>query len=296
MSNSRLALCNSGKITEQERRLIHMTIKEQCASLVDELRTSRPLVHCVTNYVTAGDCANMLLAAGASPIMADEPEECAEITARAGGLVLNIGTLKAASISAMERSARTAAELSIPMVFDPVGAGASNLRTKTADSILHVGRAAAIRGNLSEIAALAGLSFQSGGVDVSEADQGRDPLEIALCAAHKHRCAVAVTGKVDLLTDGNRVLRIHNGHPMLKDVTGTGCMASALAGGYCAVAEDPLVGLCCAVALMGIAGEVAFAAAGLRGTGSFRAALFDAVSQMDGKTFLERAKIDETDA
>ena len=261
---------------------------------VTQLRATCPLIHNITNYVTVNDCANAVLAIGASPIMADDLAEAADITAISSALVLNTGTLNRRTVESMLASGKRAGELGIPVVFDPVGAGASALRNETTLRILSEVPVTILRGNLSEISFCAGLSVSTKGVDSAAADAGNNPEAVAINAAKQFNCTVAITGAVDVVTDGTRVVRIRNGHPMLSKVTGTGCMTSALVGSFAGAVSNPLTAAAGGVLCMGIAGDIAFEQAGEQGTGSFRAALMDALSHIDAAVLEERAKVDET--
>lgn len=270
-----------------------MNRKNTIEILIDKVRDQVPLIHQITNYVTVGDCANITLAIGASPVMADDISETEEITGISSALVLNIGTLNERTLASMLASGRRANKLGIPVVFDPVGAGASGLRSEAAGAILEQVRLAAIRGNLSEISFLAGQGSSTRGVDVSASDADNDAASIAREIAVRYGCAAAITGAADIVSDGTRTVRIENGHPMLSRVTGTGCMCTALTASFAAVTKDYLAAVVSGVAAMGIAGEIAFEKAGSLGTGSFRIALTDAVSKLD-KTIMEtRMKIHE---
>ncbi len=272
---------------------MNLTTKK-AAELLGEVRAKKPLVHNITNYVTVNDCANVLLAIGASPVMADDIGEAADITSISSALVINIGTLNQRTIEAMLSAGKRANELGIPVVFDPVGAGASPLRNEAAGIILSNVKLSVLRGNISEIACIAGLNATTKGVDASEGDAASNSgTAVALAAAERLGCVVAVTGATDIITDGKGIVAISNGHKMLSGVTGTGCMTTALVGSFCGAGRDVLAAAAGGVALMGIAGEIAFERAGDMGTGSFRIAIIDAVSRMDEKLFLERAKIKE---
>lgn len=269
-------------------------ITKDAAEVLAKVRLNSPLVHNMTNYVTVNDCANALLAFGASPIMADDIEEAANIASISSALVLNIGTLNRRTIESMLSAGKKANELGIPVVLDPVGAGASALRNRTVLELLGQIQMTVLRGNLSEMSFLAGAQSATKGVDTSESDSGNDAVSIAGRVAKKYRCASAVTGAVDVLSDGERTVKIRNGHPMLSRVTGTGCMTSALTGACAAAARDPLSAAAAAVSSMGIAGELAYEAAGAAGTGSFHIAVIDALSRLDPALFEKRAKLDET--
>ena len=268
-------------------------ITKQAAALLCQVREKTPLVHQITNYVTVNDCANITLAIGASPIMADDIGEAADIAAISSALVLNIGTLNERTIASMLKAGKRANEKNIPVIFDPVGAGASTLRNETTQTILREIKLAILRGNLSEVSFVAGLKATTRGVDASEADLSNDPTDVARSAAKLLGCVVAVTGAVDVISDGERTVTIHSGHIMLSRVTGTGCMTTALVGAFAGVTADYLTAATAGVAAMGIAGEIAYEKAGEKGTGSFRTVLLDAVSLLNQNSLVQRAKIHE---
>ncbi|MCI8589548.1 MAG: hydroxyethylthiazole kinase [Clostridiales bacterium] len=255
------------------------------------VRKKIPLVHFITNYVTANDAANALLACGGSPIMADDIDECAEITAMSQALVLNIGTLNQRTIASMIKSGKTANANNIPVILDPVGAGASSLRNETTKRLLAEIQFTIIRGNLSEISFVAGCSASTRGVDSSEQDQKHDALTIAKQAATKYRCVCVVTGKTDVVTDGIRTAHIHNGVSALSKITGTGCMLSGIIGAYAGALKDSFSAACQATISMGLAGEIAYEKYKMIGTGSLHIGIIDALSQIDDTILKERGKI-----
>lgn len=267
-------------------------IIKECQAAWTAVREKAPLIHNITNYVTVNDVANIELAMGASPIMADDENEAADIASIANTLVINIGTLNSRTIVSMIKAGKAANAKGIPVVFDPVGAGASALRNQTTEKLLSEVKMTVIRGNASEVGFIAGVSANTKGVDVSLEDVRRDKLSAAKTVAEKYGCTVAVTGEVDVITDGTRACEIRNGTTELSRVTGTGCMTTGLLGGFAAVCE-PSAAAVCAVASMGIAGELSFERNCKPGTGSFHIGLIDAVSLMDGELFTERAKINE---
>lgn len=269
-------------------------LTEEVSDIVDLIKLRKPLIHNITNYVTANDCANAVLAIGASPIMADDICEVSDITAISSALVINIGTLNGRTLESMLCSAKKANDLGIPVIFDPVGAGASVMRNEATETILSKVRVSAVRGNLSEISFVAGLGAHTKGVDVSEKDTSAlNNKDIALAASKKLDCIAAITGETDVVSDGKRLAVISNGNKMLSSVTGTGCMTTALAGAFLGAAGDTFAAVAGGIAAMGIAGEMAFEAAGGKGTGSFHIAVIDAISRLTKNVFLERAKIDE---
>ncbi len=268
------------------------------AALNTQVRQQKPLIHHLTNYVTVNDCANIVLAIGASPIMADDIAEAADITRISSALVLNIGTLNTRTVSSMLASGKAANEAGIPVVLDPVGAGASALRNETTQMLIDEVKLSVLRGNLSEIRFISGLASNTKGVDAAEEDM-RDGLEssvqMAKALAQKLQCTVAITGAVDIVTDGARVALIHNGHPKLSSITGTGCMCSSLVGAYCGAGSDAFVAAAAGIASMGIAGEIAYERAGQIGNGSYHMAILDAISQLDADALRARGKIDEAE-
>ncbi|MCR1897456.1 hydroxyethylthiazole kinase [Irregularibacter muris] len=265
-----------------------------CTDLLHEIKGKNPLIHNITNYVTVNDCANAVLAIGASPIMADDAAEVEEIVSISSALVINIGTLNQHTIDSMIMAGKKANELNIPVVFDPVGAGASTLRNQTTQEILRQVKIDVIRGNLSEISFIAGFKSSTKGVDTSMVDEKNDAVGIAKLVCHRYSCVVGITGKVDIISDGIKVAKIANGHKLLSKVTGTGCMTSALVGSFCGVTKDYYTATAAGIAAMGIAGEIAFEKVGVMGTGSFHISVIDALSNMNSTLLLEREKIDET--
>lgn len=268
----------------------------EVGKLLNEVRNKKPLVHNITNYVTVNDCANILLALGASPIMADDIREAADITAISSALVINIGTLNERTIESMIASGKKANELNIPVVFDPVGAGASEFRNTTTKRIIEEIKINVLRGNMSEIKFIAGVQANTKGVDASEADTkgGNDEgVNIAKSLAEKLNCIVAITGVTDIVSDGQRVAILENGHKMLADVTGTGCMTTALVGGFCGAGSDYFIGAISGIISMGIAGEVAFEKAGKIGTGSFHISIIDTISNLNNEIIGSMAKVSE---
>lgn len=256
--------------------LVRMDPNTALADTLLRLREQAPLVHNITNFVSMDIVANALLAVGASPLMAHAPEEVDEIVALSGALVINIGTLSADWVKAMERAAKRAQELAKPWVLDPVGAGATAYRTTTSLDLAWR-RPTVIRGNASEILALAGAERATKGVDSTRAST--DATEAAEGLARELGCVVAVTGAVDYVTDGSRMLSVANGHPMMARITAVGCTASALVGACVAVApDDPLPATAHALSILGVCGERAARSAAA--PGSFRMKLLDALFEL----------------
>ena len=267
-----------------------MQTLEKMADNLTQIKQKQPLVHHITNYVTVNDCANITLAIGASPVMADDIAEVEEMVEFASALVLNIGTLNARTVDSMLAAGRKATRKGLPVVLDPVGIGATRLRTAAAEQIIREIRPAVIRGNMSEMKYLAGLSVAIKGVD-SVADE-QDGEAIAKTLAQKLDCIIAVTGRQDIITDGKRTVLINNGHAMLSQVTGTGCMTTSLVASYCAAGKDWLTGAAAGIVSMGIAGETAQQSLQAEeGIGTFRARLFDAVYRLTPEILLRQGRV-----
>ena len=252
------------------------------------LRERKPLVHNITNYVVMNETANATLALGALPVMAHAREEVEEMVALAAALVINIGTLSQPWIEAMLLAGRAAAERGIPVVLDPVGAGATRLRTETAKRILDDVGVTVVRGNAGEIATLVGVDAEVRGVE--SIGSASEPAELAREAARSLGCVVSVTGAVDHVSDGERAIAVANGHELLGSVTGTGCMATAISGCFLAARPDvPLAAAAEALVAFGLAGEDAAREA--KGPGTFHANLYDALAALDPETIDARAKV-----
>jgi hydroxyethylthiazole kinase len=253
-----------------------------------ELRERKPLVHQITNYVVMNETANATLALGALPVMAHAPQEVEEMVGLASALVVNIGTLSEHWVEAMLLAGRVASEREIPVVLDPVGAGATTYRTETARRILDQGGVTVLRGNPGEVATLVGAEAEVRGVE--SIATALEPSELAREAARRLGVVASVTGPVDHVSDGDRVLAVANGHPLLAAVTGTGCISSTLTGCFLAVKPGaPLEAAAEALAAFGVAAEDA--AAGAAGPGTFHARLYDALAALDPGTLDERVRI-----
>jgi hydroxyethylthiazole kinase len=252
------------------------------------IRERRPLVHQITNFVVMNETANATLALGALPVMAHAVQEVEEMATAASALVLNIGTLSDEWVEAMVLAGRAANRAGVPVVLDPVGAGATAYRTETALSLARNLELAVVRGNSAELATLAGHRAEIRGVEA--VGVGGSP-ELAREAARALACVVAVTGPVDHVSDGERVLAIANGHELLATVTGTGCMATAITGCFLGVRpDDPLEAAAEALVAFGVAGEDAAKKA--KKPGSFHVALYDALYDLDPKKLDSRAKVE----
>jgi len=260
---------------------------QRAAERLAAIRERQPLVHNITNFVVMNTTANALLACGASPVMAHAAEEVEQMVSFAGALVLNIGTLTPPWIESMLLAAKKARALGVPAVLDPVGSGATELRTQASRRIIGEAGVSLVRGNASEVLSLAERASRTKGVDsahsVDEAAQAGRELALALATP------VAITGAVDLVTDGQRSLRVANGHAMLTRVTGTGCLATAIIGAFLAVEPDPLAAAACALAYVGLAGERAAAISS--GPGSLQVNLLDALYNLTPEELAQGARI-----
>jgi hydroxyethylthiazole kinase len=256
---------------------------------IQKIRAEAPLVHNITNFVVMNTTANALLALGASPVMAHASEEVEEMVGIARALVLNIGTLSSVWIEAMLKAGRAARARAIPVVLDPVGAGATTLRTKTCKLLLEQVRPTIVRGNASEIRALTSIERGTKGVDSTHGSE--DALGAAMLLSKQWGCVVVVTGAVDLVVQGDQLLRVANGHPMMTRVTGLGCTATALVGAFAAVNPDPLRAAAHAMVTIGIAGELA--AERSAGPGSLQLQLLDVLYGLGEKDVADRARLSE---
>lgn len=258
--------------------------------MLENVRKHSPLIHNITNYVTVNDCANILLACGASPIMADDVDEVEEITSICGGLNINIGTLNQRTIPAMLAAGRKANALGHPVILDPVGAGASALRTDTARKLLQEIRFAVIRGNISEIKVLAHGSGTTQGVDANISDRVteqnlKQAVSFAKTFAQKTGAVIAITGAIDIVADQSTAYCIRNGHADMSKITGTGCQLSAMTAAY--ITANPkhwLEATAAAVCAMGLCGETAKRRmTELDGNSSYRNYIIDAVYHLSGE-------------
>ena len=274
--------------------------KSALSAALRRVRQTTPLVHNITNYVTVNDCANALLACGGSPIMSDEPLDVGDIQTICGGLVLNIGTLNEHTIEGMKVAAAKASELGHPIVLDPVGAGASTLRTETAGMLLDSYDVKVIRANMSEVKALAGAAAATRGVDVNPDDVvTEDNLQASAAFARqmaaKTGAVMAVTGAIDIVADADRAFAIRNGSPIMGKITGAGCMLTCVVAAYAVANPDALLeGVVAAVANMGVAGEIAETRMQpVDGNASFRTYLIDALYNMNGQALEAVARVEE---
>lgn len=256
---------------------------------LERLRERAPLVHCITNLVAMDTTANLLLAAGASPVMAHAKEEIAEMVEAADTLNINIGTLTPDWVEAMAQAVNKASEVGRPWVLDPVGCGATTYRTETAASLTAL-QPTVIRGNGSEIMALAGAATGGRGRGVDSGIESVEALDAASDLAQRSGAVVAVTGGVDYVTDGTRIAAVANGVPLMSKVTAIGCGLSALVAACLAVEDDAVLATAHALAILGVSAELAAQEAD--GPGSLRWRLLDALAALDGGTLTEMASLD----
>lgn len=259
------------------------------SDVLDRVRTHKPVIHHLTNWVTIYDCANIVKVFGASPVMAHAKEEVADMAGIASALVLNIGTLTPDFIDAMLVAARAANRKGIPVVLDVCGAGATKLRDDSCFKILDDVRVDIIKGNASEIARIAGEDVKTKGVDAAAVE--KDLKEVAAGLAKKRDCTVVITGREDIVSDENRVVLVRNGHQMMADVVGTGCMAASVIGTFAAVEKDLVSASVAGLVCFEIAAEIASREA--KGPGTFKEKLYDAVYGLDSKTINRMQRIEE---
>lgn len=277
---------------------------QKIPELLNEVKSKNPLTHCITNFVTVNDCANAVLAIGASPIMSEDIEEVAEVVSIADALVINIGKLSHEQVEAMKISSAQANKINTPVILDPVGVGISQLRNKVTLEIIENYKLAAIRGNITEIktiAKLTGIISESNtakGVDVSESDiitqdNLNENADVISKLAAKLDTVILASGPIDILSDGETTIAIDNGDEMMPNITGSGCMLSSIVGS-CIGATNPLEGTLLAALLMAIAGEKARSKIDNEnaGTGSFRAYLIDYLYKLDGQTLINKSNIE----
>ncbi len=260
---------------------------KQAVLNLETVRKNKPLIHNITNYVVMNFTANALLACGASPVMAHAPEEVEEMVSLAGALVLNIGTLTTDWVNAMLIAGKRANECNVPIILDPVGAGATQLRTESARRLIDALSIRVIRGNASEVLSLSQEGARTKGVD--SIHRVEDAENAARTLARDLNATLAITGPTDLITDGEAVIRVSNGHELMGYVTGTGCTATALIGAFLSVDSIPISAASTALAYFGLAGEKGAAAS--NGPGSFQIALLDALFQMDAATLENGVRI-----
>lgn len=257
--------------------------------LLEKVREQKPLVHHITNWVTIYDCANMTRAFGALPVMAHAKEESGDMAKIASSLVLNIGTLTPELIESMIVAGRAASEKGIPIILDAVGVGATKLRDNKTFEILKRLKITIIKGNASEIARLAGEQVVTRGVEATEVEANL--MEVAKKLALDQKCTVVITGAEDIVTDGERVYVVKNGHEMMGIVVGTGCMAASVIGAFAGVEKDPVTATVAALVAYELAGELAVVNS--RGPGSFKVNFYDEVYNLTEEKVEEGMKVEE---
>jgi hydroxyethylthiazole kinase len=261
----------------------------KCAENIAKIRGQKPLVHNITNFVVMNYTANVLLATGASPVMAHAKNEVEEMVSFAGSLVINIGTLTDTWIASMLKAGKKASALNTPIILDPVGSGATRLRTEAAKTIISETNVSIVRGNASEILSLHNEDSRSKGVDsLHSVDEAGESAKIL---ARELGATLAITGPVDFITDGSREVRVENGHALMPVVTGTGCSATAVIGAFAAVDPDPVSATATALAFFGLAGEKAGQTA--QGPGTFMIQLLDALYLLSPEEIKAGARITE---
>lgn len=260
--------------------------------LLKVLRLKNPLVHTITNKVVANDVANVVLAIGASPFMADSKEEMEDVAQLSDALVLNIGTLNSDIVESMLLAGRYANKKGVPVVLDPVGVGATSFRKKAVKKLFEEINFTAIRGNAAEIATLAGVDWDSKGADSGSGSASL--LTISRKVANEKQCIVAISGKEDVISDGKKINIITNGHKRMAGITGSGCMLSGISGAFIAAANDQVMeAMITAHIVFGIAGERAAIREDVQGPGTFRAALIDELEKVSLEDMIKGAKLKE---
>ncbi|MCK9615413.1 MAG: hydroxyethylthiazole kinase [Candidatus Omnitrophica bacterium] len=261
--------------------------KIDVCSLLKKIRKEKPIVHHLTNWVTIYDCANIVKAVGASPVMAHAKEEVAEMANIASSLVLNIGTLTPEFVEAMKIAARSANKKGIPVILDVCGAGATRLRDEKSFELLNEVKIDIIKGNASEIVRLSGENIRTKGVDSAEVEQ--DILAVSGWLANRFKAVIVATGKHDIVRGKDKSYIIKNGHPMMTHVVGTGCMAASVIGAFAAVSKDLIYAASSALVCFEVAAELA--AKKSKGPASFKEELFDRIFNLDERTINKMQKI-----
>lgn len=267
-------------------------MKQDWYQLLTKVRDEQPLVHNITNVVVTSFTANGLLALGASPVMAYAREEVADMARLARAVVLNIGTLDNEVAEAMILAGKSANQHGVPVIFDPVGVGSTAYRLEVAEKILSRVKVTAIRGNAGEIAGLIGKSGMTRGVDALDTE-AVDRVATASACARQYKTIVVMTGKEDIITDGDTHYLVQNGHPMLTKVTGTGCLLSSVLGAFAGVEENHLLAAVSAVASYGVAAELAAKEAGEKGPGHFQMLFLDQLDRLSEEDLVSLGRIQE---
>ncbi len=257
------------------------------SSLMANVRAKSPLVHLITNYVTVNDCANVAICAGGSPIMTDEMKDVVDISRIASAVVLNMGTLNAGTVVSLLRAGKIANECGVPVIFDPVGAGASKYRNEVADRILKKVKVAVIKGNGGEIGFLSGTGGEVKGVDSVSASNEVAAVE---SLAKRYNCVVAMSGKVDYVSDGEKTVKLSNGHDLMGCVSGTGCMLAAVVGCYVGANGASVESVSSAITAFSLAGEIAGPKS--EGPGTFKQKMLDALYNLTAEQFDSMKKVE----
>ncbi|MCB4792272.1 MAG: hydroxyethylthiazole kinase [Elusimicrobia bacterium] len=262
-------------------------MKDKISEILAQVRKQKPVVHHLTNWVTIYDCANVVKVFGASPVMAHAKEEVEEMAGIASSLVLNIGTLTVEFIDSMKIAAKAANKKGIPVILDVCGAGATALRDNKVFELLGQVKIDIIKGNASEIARVSGQDIKTKGVDSTEVN--KDLVDIAKDLSKKRKCTVVITGKEDIVTDGAKTYFVKNGHSIMANIVGTGCMAASVIGTFAAVEKDLALaaasGLCCFEIAAELAQKVSY------GPGTFKEKLYDEIYKLDKDTIEKMQKV-----
>ncbi|WP_058486667.1 hydroxyethylthiazole kinase [Defluviitalea phaphyphila] len=276
-----------------------MEIYKKISKALYEIKYKKPLIHHITNYVTANDCANITLAIGASPVMADDINEVRDMVSLANSLVINLGTLSSRTVEAMILAGKRANELNIPIILDPVGVGATSYRTNIAREILKQIKISIVRGNLSEIKSLFGVDTKTKGVDSSEIilkkqEDLKNVQKFAKKFAKTFNTVVAITGYIDIVTDGENLYVTKNGNEMMSKITGTGCMCTSLIASFAGVEDDYIISALGGVIFMGIAGEIGYNKLNKdEGIGSLKVNIIDAIYKMSEEDLIKKGNFIE---
>ena len=264
-------------------------LKIDAYTVLEKVRKENPIIHHLTNWVTIYDCANVVKVFGASPVMAHAPQEAGQMAGISSALVLNIGTLTEELVEAMKIAAVSANKKGIPVILDTCGAGATGLRDRSCLWLLHETKIDIIKGNASEIAAIAGEDVSTRGVDSGRVETNMKKLAKKL--ALQRRCTVVVTGKDDIICNGKKTFIVSNGHPLMSHIVGTGCMAASVIGTFAAVEKDLAYAAAAGLVCFEVAAECAAKKA--KGPGTFKEFFYDCVYALDKKTINSMQKVCE---
>lgn len=242
--------------------------------ILNKIRQRRPLIHHITNIVTTNDCANVTLAIGGLPVMVNAVEEVEDMVSSAQALVLNIGTLTTDQVDVMIKAGKKANSLGIPVILDPVGAGATEMRTKAARRILNEVQISVVKGNNAEVSVLAKSGGKIRGV---ESEEKQYNVQAYKELSHKYECVVGISGEKDIVVKENEVNFVYNGHPLMSKITGTGCMLSSVIACFCAVEQNYFTATIGAMVSFGISGELAAKNRFSLGPASFKTNFFDEI-------------------